>query len=132
MLVPAGIAGGLSGLWMAAFTDVPVHDNTTLMWVRLLFGSLMVVGLVLGVVAIVRRDVRTHQRWMARAYAVAQGSGTQALILGPMVLLVGQPAGNVKATAMGAAWVINLAVAEWLVRRSQSGRSQSGQSSRRV
>ena len=64
---------------------------------------------------------------MARAYAVGQGAGTQALILGPIVLLVGQPAGNFKATAMGAAWVINLVVAEWLVRRSQAG-----QSSRRV
>jgi hypothetical protein len=92
-----------------------------------LFGTLMVGGLVLGLRAVLRRDIRTHQRWMARAYAVAQGAGTQALILGPMVLLAGQPSGALKATGMGAAWVINLAVAEWLVRRSQAG-----QSSRRV
>lgn len=127
LLVPAGLAGALSGMWMAAFSDVPFYDNAALMWLRLGFGSVMVAGLVLGVRAILRRDVRTHQRWMARAYAVAQGSGTQALILGPMVFLVGQPAGALKATGMGAAWVINLAVAEWLVRRSQAG-----QSSRRV
>ena len=132
VLVPAGLAGALSGMWMAVFSDLPAHDNTALLWMRLFFGSLMAAGLVLGLLAILRRDVRTHQRWMARSYAVAQGAGTQALILGPMVLVssqqgVGQPGGTLKATGMGAAWLINLAVAEWLVRRSQSG-----QSSRRV
>lgn len=123
VLVPAGIAAGLSGMWMAVFSDLPAHDNTALMWIRLFFGTLMVAGLVLGVRAVLRRDIRTHQRWMARSYAVAQGAGTQALILGPMVLLVDQPGGTLKATGMAAAWVINLAVAEWLVRRSQAGHS---------
>ncbi|MDR7253487.1 putative membrane protein [Nocardioides sp. BE266] len=120
ILVPAGLAGALSGMWMAAFGDLPVYDNTALMWFRLLFGSIMVVGLVLGLVAIRRRDVRTHQRWMARAYAVAQGAGTQALVLGPMVFFVGQPSGTLKASGMAFAWVLNLVVAEWLVRRSQA------------
>lgn len=120
VLVPAGLAGALSGMWMAVFSDVPVHDNATLMWMRLLFGWVWVVGLVLGLAAIRRRDVRTHQRWMARAYAVGLGGGTQALFLGPFVAFVGQPSGNPKAVVMGAAWVVNLAVAEWLVRRSQS------------
>lgn len=131
VLVPAGLAAALSGLWMAVFYDLPAHDNTALMWIRLVVGSLMVAALVLGLAAVRRRDIRTHQRWMARAYAVAQGAGTQAVILGPMVLFVDQPGGTLKATGMAAAWVINLAVAEWLVRRSQS-RSSRGQSSRRV
>jgi len=133
VLVPAGIAGALSGLWMAAFSDLPVYDNVALMWLRLLFGSLMVAGLVLGLVAIRRRDIASHQRWMARSYAVAQGAGTQALVLGPMVLVVDQPGGNLKAAGMGVAWLINLLVAEWLVRRSQGrGPGRPGQSSRRV
>ena len=76
----------------------------------------------LGLGAILRRHIRTHQRWMARSYAVAQGAGTQALVLGPIVLLVDQPAGNLKATGMGFAWVVNLVVAEWLVRRSEASR----------
>lgn len=131
ILVPAGLAAALSGMWMAVSSDLPVYDNTTLIWLRLAFGSLMAGGLVLAVRAILRGDVRTHQRWMARSYAVAQGAGTQALILGPMVLLVDQPGGNLKATGMGVAWLINLAMAEWLVRRSQA-RSARGHSSRRV
>jgi uncharacterized membrane protein len=122
VLVPAGIAAGLSGMWMAVFSDLPVHDNSALIWLRLLFGSLMVAGLVLGVRAVLRHDIRTHQRWMARAYAVAQGAGTQALVLGPITLVAGQPSGNLKAAGMAFAWVLNLAVAEWLVRRSQSRR----------
>lgn len=122
VLVPAGLAAALSGMWMAAFAELPAYDNTALMWIRLLFGSVMVAGLVLGLAAIRRRDVRTHQRWMARAYAVGQGAGTQALVLGPMVLLVDQPGGTTKASGMAFAWVLNLVVAEWLVRRSQSRR----------
>jgi uncharacterized membrane protein len=132
ILVPAGLAAALSGMWMAVFSDLPAYDNTALIWLRLFFGSIMVTGLVLGLLAVLRRDIRTHQRWMARAYAVAQGAGTQALVLGPMVLFVDQPGGNLKAAGMGFAWILNLAVAEWLVRRSQSGPAQSGQSSRRV
>jgi len=125
ILVPAGLAAALSGMWMAAFADLPVYDNTALMWMRLFFGSIMVAGLVLGLRAVLRRDTRTHQRWMARSYAIAQGAGTQALILGPMVLFVDLPGGTLKATGMAAAWIINLAVAEWLVRRSQSRTAQS-------
>ncbi len=137
VLVPAGLAAALSGLWMTVFYDLPAHDNTALMWIRLFFGTLMAAGLVLGVTAIRRRDVPAHQRWMARAYAVAQGAGTQALILGPMVLFVDQPGGSLKATGMAVAWVLNLAVAEWLVRRSlrrqsRRGQSRRGQSRRRV
>lgn len=121
-LVPAGVAAGLSGMWMAVFSDLPVYDNTALVWLRLFFGSLMVAGLVLGVRAVLGGDIRTHQRWMARAYAVAQGAGTQALVLGPITVVAGQPGGTLKAAGMGFAWVLNLAVAEWLVRRSQSVR----------
>ena len=106
---------------MSVFSDLPAHDNAALMCLRLVFGSLMVVGLVLGLVAIRRRDVGAHQRWMARSYAVAQGAGTQALFLLPYVILVGQPSGNPKALVMGLAWAVNLAVAEWLVRRSRVG-----------
>ena len=127
VLVPAGLAAALSGIWMAVLYDLPAHDNTALMWIRLVFGTVMAAGLVLGLAAIRRRDVPAHQRWMARAYAVAQGAGTQALVLGPMVLFVDQPGGDLKAAGMGFAWVLNLLVAEWLVRRSQAR-----QSSRRV
>ena len=96
ILVPAGLAAALSGMWMAVFSDLPAHDNAALVWLRLLFGSIMVAGLVLGVRAVLRRDIRTHQRWMARAYAVAQGAGTQALVLGPVAIVVGEAVRNAQ------------------------------------
>lgn len=129
VLVPAGLAATLSGLWMTVAYPLPAHDTGALMVIRLLFGGLMVLGLVLGVVTVRRGDVRAHQRWMVRAYAVAQGAGTQALVLGPLALVVEQPGGDVKAFGMALAWAINLGVAEWLVRRSQA---RPGQSRRRV
>ena len=57
------------------------------MWIRLVFGSAMVAFLVLGVVAIRRRDVVTHSAWVTRGYAIGQGAGTQALFFAPWTLV---------------------------------------------
>jgi hypothetical protein len=84
---------------------------------RLLFGSAMVVSIVLGFAAIRRRDVRRHRAWMMRGYAIGLGAGTQALILAAGVLIAGPPSELSRALLMGAAWVINLAVAEWAIRK---------------
>ena len=54
-----------------------------------MFGSAMVAFLVLGVVAIRRRDVVTHSAWVTRGYAIGQGAGTQALIFAPWTLVIG-------------------------------------------
>ena len=74
----------------------------------------MAASLVLGFMAIRRRDVTTHQAWMRRAYALGMGAGTQALIQLPPLLLFGPPDDLGRALMMGAGWAINLAVAEWL------------------
>ena len=88
-----------------------------LLWFRLVFGSAMVAFLVLGVVAIRRRDVVTHSAWVTRGYAIGQGAGTQALIFAPWTLVIGAPSETGRALLMGAAWVINLAFAQWVIRR---------------
>jgi len=54
---------------------------------------------------------------MLRAYAIGMGAGTQALILMAGALIVGPPSELSSAFLMGAAWVINLAVAEWIIRK---------------
>ncbi|MBT2534122.1 hypothetical protein J7E83_18725 [Arthrobacter sp. ISL-48] len=43
--------------------------------------------------------------------------GNQALAILPWMLLVGPPDGLTGALLMGAAWVINLAVPEYVIRR---------------
>ncbi|NUR88948.1 MAG: DUF2306 domain-containing protein, partial [Nonomuraea sp.] len=110
LLLPAGLAAAVSGLWLAVEAG---HD--VLMAVRLCFGGAMLASLVLGLAAILRRDVRGHRAWMMRAFAIGAGAGTQAFVQAPWVMLVGQPAGAAKAFLLSVGWLINLAVAEWLV-----------------
>src|SRR4029077_18544619 len=83
---------------------------------RLVFVSAMVASLVLGVAAARRRDIAAHRAWMIRAYAIALAAGTQAFTegIGSAVFGTGVLRGDL---AKGAGWVINLAVAEWAIRR---------------
>ena len=118
ILIPAGLLTALSGLWMSAFYPLP--DGDTDVPLRLLFGSAMLVSIVMGVLAIRRRDFVRHSLWMTRAYAIALGAGTQALVIAPWMLLVGAPTELVHALLMGLAWVINLVVAEYVIHRRAS------------
>jgi uncharacterized membrane protein len=117
IVVPAGLVAALSGLWMAVYYDLPESDNAVLMATRLVVGTLMVAALVLAVVAVRRRDFASHRNWMMRGYAIGIGAGTQVLTTLPWVLLFGTPSPMVRAGLMGAGWAINLAVAEWFIRR---------------
>ena len=56
---------------------------------------------------------------MRRVYAIGPGAGTQALTQLPLLLLLGLPNELTLALMMGAAWVVNLAVAEWPIRRER-------------
>lgn len=117
VLVPCGLVAALSGLWMTLFYPSPPGDGELLTAFRLVFGGLMLLALVLGVTAIRGRDVATHRAWMARAYAVAAGAGTQAVVLTAWTVAVDLPGETAKAVLMAVAWTLNLAVAEWFIRR---------------
>ena len=123
ILVAAGVAAALSGIWMAMFYVIVPADSALLHGLRLFFGSAMALSILLGLLAIRRRDVAGHQDWMLRAYATALGAGTQALIQIPPLLLFGEPDDLSRALMMGAGWLVNLAVAEWLIRAMAIGRS---------
>lgn len=77
----------------------------------------MVASIVLGVWSILRRDVARHEAFMIRAYALGQGAGTQALVLGPWMLITGESGGLTRDLLMTLAWGINVAVAEWVIAR---------------
>ena len=117
-LVMCGITAGLSGLWMTQF--YPLIQTGVLYSFRMLFGSLMVLSLVLGLGAILRRDLARHRAWMLRGYALGQGAGTQALTGLIWVLIFGPQSELTRELLMGASWVINLVVAEWIIRRKRS------------
>ena len=117
MLVVAGLLVGLSGIWMALFYHPrPVGDGDFLAALRLLFGSAMIGSIVRSFAAIRRGDVREHRAWMMRGYAIGLGAGTQTLTLMFGEIIAGKPDELGRALLMGLAWVINLAVAEWIIR----------------
>lgn len=122
LLVPVGLVVGLSGVWMTLFYPRPAGSSDLLFVFRLLFGSAMVVSIIIGFVAIRQRDVVRHRAWMTRAYAIGLGAGTQVLTLMVGELVAGPPTEQEYAWLMGAAWIINLAVAEWAIRRRPSTR----------
>ena len=121
LLAPLGIVAALTGLWMTVFYDVPPVDGTVVAVLRLGFGSAMVAALGLGVAAALRRDIPRHSAWMTRGYAIGLGAGTQVFTLAPWMLLVGEPGWLARSVGMAAGWVINLAVAEWVIRRRRTG-----------
>jgi uncharacterized membrane protein len=126
ILVPAGLLVAVSGLWMTVFYGRPAGDGESLVVVRLIVGSAMLVSIVLAVVAIRRRDFPAHGAWMTRGYAIALGAGTQVFTLLPWVVVFG-PIGAAdelpRTVLMTAGWVINLAVAEYVIRRRPAYRS---------
>lgn len=120
-LVGCGLVVGLSGLWMTLFYPRPAGSGELLYAFRLVFGSAMVGSIVLGFGAIRRGDVKRHKAWMMRGYAIGLGAGTQVLTLMVGELIAGPPDELSRALLMGAAWVINLAVAEWAIRKRRAG-----------
>jgi len=121
VLVVAGLVAALSGLWMAQFYAIVPADHPLEHAFRMLAGTGMAASIVLGFLAIRRRDVGQHQDWMRRAYALGMGAGTQALTQLPWILLIGPPDDLTRAWLMGLAWAINLGVAEWFIRRRKRG-----------
>jgi hypothetical protein len=118
VLAVCGLLAGLTGLWMAAFYPIPqALQGPILRVVRLVVAAAMVASIVIAWSSILRRDVRRHEAFMIRAYALGQGAGTQALVLGPWMLLTGQGTGLSRDLLMTLTWAINLGVAELIIWR---------------
>ena len=124
ILVALGLAVALSALWMTLLFPRKEGTGDLLYLFRLLFASGMTASLILGVAAIRRQDIGRHRAWMTRAYALALGAGTQVFTVGFGQALFG--AGVVRTDLMmGAGWAINLAAAEWFIRRPSNRRTHS-------
>jgi uncharacterized membrane protein len=117
VVAAAGLLVAASALWMTVFyRNAP---GGALLWtVRLTVGSAMATALVLGFTAVRRHDLPAHRAWMIRAYALGLGAGTQTVTQG-----VGEAAfgtGELStALSISAAWIINAAVAEWVIARGR-------------
>ena len=117
ILIVAGLVTALSGLWMTLFYATSEGDGGLLFALRLVFGTAMVASILLGVHAIVRRDFRQHSGWMTRGYAIGVAAGTQVFTTIPWVLAFGEPDPFTASVLLGAGWVLNLIVAELIIRR---------------
>lgn len=116
LLVVLGLGVALSGLWITASYPLKPGSGVLLYVIRLVVGTAMAAGVLLGLRAIRRGDVARHRAWMTRAYALALGAGTQVFTGAITAALPGDGA-LVHDLGMGAAWVINVVLAEVVIRR---------------
>lgn len=126
MVLPAGIVAASSGVWLSMLSELPAHDGELLRLFRISFGAAMLGSLALGARAISQRDVAAHRTWMARAYAIGLGAGTQAFTIGAWLAVRGEAVGVTRAWLMFAGWAINLAVVEWYLAHRSDRRSPAG------
>ena len=112
----AGLLVAASALWLTLFYEAQPGTGALLYLLRLIFASALAICVVLGVAAVRRGDIPQHRAWVIRAYAIGLGAGTQVLTegLGDALFGTGVLAGDL---AKGAGWAVNLAVAEWAIRR---------------
>lgn len=109
-----GLVVAFSALWLTLFYPRQENTGDLLYLFRLLAASGLGASILLGFTAIRNREVARHRAWMIRAYALALGAGTQVFTQGIGEAVFG--AGAIRTDLMlGSAWVINLAVAEWVI-----------------
>lgn len=111
------LASGLGGLAMAVGTDAgPVA--------ALGFGALAVCWLGcmgMGVWRAMQGDLASHRRWMIRTAAMTFGAVTLRLQLPLALHVLDLPFATAYPAIAWAAWVPNLMVAEWLLKREKAG-----------
>ena len=126
ILIPSGLVVAFSAMWMAHFYNLPKYDGALVYGIRMLFGAWMVLTIVLGTAAIYRRDFNNHGVWMTRAYAVGAGGSTQVFTAAPLFLFFTEYLNDLtRAISLGAGWVINFAIAEWVIRRRLQARQKA-------
>jgi uncharacterized membrane protein len=123
VLVPLGLTAAVSAGWLTLFYP-DLHDSGALLSVfRLTFASALAASILVAFAAIRRRDIARHREWMIRSYALGLGAATQIFTLGFGQAIVGDDETS-TALLTGAAWMINLAIAERVIRRRFPRRPQ--------
>jgi uncharacterized membrane protein len=117
VVAASGVLAALSGMWLTVRLPIPAAlQGELLLGVRLLVGAAMLVSIVLAVGAALQRDLARHRAWMIRGYALGLGAGMQVVLLLPWMLLMGQPGALQRDLLMSLAWLLNLLIAERVIR----------------
>ncbi|SFC65085.1 Uncharacterized membrane protein [Nocardioides terrae] len=116
ILAVAGLMVAGSALWLTLAYSPKPGTGEVLYTFRLVFAAAMMGAIILGVRAASARNIGAHRAWMVRAYAIGLAAGTQVLTepLGHALFGTGDVRDDL---AKGAGWFINLAIAEWAIRR---------------
>lgn len=122
ILLPAGFAMALSGLWLTGVMPAVAYDGPALFAMRLVVGGAILASLALGVRSLVVRDFAAHGVWMLRAYALGLGAGTQVFTHVPWFVFPEIRGETTRAVLMGAGWAVNLVVCEAVLRRRRAFR----------
>ncbi len=129
----AGLAVAVSAVWLTLFYERQPGTGELLFVLRLIFAPALATTLLLGARAVRRGDIDSHRAWMLRSYALGLGAGTQVFTEGIAQAVVGT--GELRLDlAKGSAWLVNLAFAEWAIRRpaTRPGRRPSDPTSLRL
>ena len=127
VFVASGLLLGLSSLRLLA--EFPDASTWVLVSARLAAGVGMSLALITALIAIRQGHVARHRAWMIRAYAVGMGSATISFIMLPIFLITGEPVKGYAADLLFvASWLINIAIAEWVIRRGKPGPTRLGKS----
>lgn len=125
VLLPLGFAAALSALWLTALYPPAEHTGLLLKGVRAVAGSAMLASLSVAVLALFRRRFVAHGEWMIRGYALGIAAGTQVFTHVGWLLFIGTPGERSTAALMGAGWVVNLVVAEHVIRGGRRRRASA-------
>lgn len=121
VVIPCGLVSALTGLWLTLFLPPAAIDSHLLAAIRVVVVVVMTSSLILGFVAIRRRDFTRHRAWMIRGYAVGMGAGTQFFTQATWLVAGGSLTTSSRTGTMAAGWLINVLVAEWIIRRRPHG-----------
>ncbi|MFN7980984.1 MAG: DUF2306 domain-containing protein [Vicinamibacterales bacterium] len=114
------LVGGLAGLRMSFFSQGGVVAHVG-------FGLLAILWLATtttAVVSILNGDIRTHQRWMTRSFALTLAAVTLRIYL-PAALVSGIAFDAAYPVIAWACWVPNLIAAEWFLGARRAPRALS-------
>jgi uncharacterized membrane protein len=118
VLIPSGLLCALSGAWMAYFYPPLFGTGTAVAIIRVVVAASIAAFICMGVVAIRERNIAAHRAWMMRAYALVIAAGTQPITLAPIIVFPNLQGELGFTLGLTAGWVLNLLVAERLIRRT--------------
>jgi len=117
VLVVGGLLTAGTGLWLTLFLPPAAVDSELLVAIRVVVSVAMAACVGVGFLAVRRRDFAAHRAWMIRGYAIGMGAGTQFFTQLAWLAVGGPVTASGRTGTMAAGWLINVVVAEWVIRR---------------